>query len=174
MERRPISSAVVFTIVIVLHTSLSFAGDVKIRLPERISASELKRLLMDLPGTFELVDIRPREHFLDYHLPGAINVDIEELVQNPKYRLGKETLIIVDRDGSIAMAVGGVLSQKTKRSIKVLYKGLEAYWTETEGQRGGHIPPKVLPGTQRPSVPGAPPSLLPRSPVKPKGKSAGC
>ena len=31
----------------------------EIRLAERISAAELKRLLMDLPGTFQLVDIRP-------------------------------------------------------------------------------------------------------------------
>ncbi len=30
-----------------------------IRLPDRIAAAELKRMLMDLPGTFEVVDVRP-------------------------------------------------------------------------------------------------------------------
>ncbi|HWR91841.1 MAG TPA: hypothetical protein VN300_05415, partial [Desulfobacterales bacterium] len=29
-----------------------------VKLPQRIAAAELKRMLMDLPGTFEIVDVR--------------------------------------------------------------------------------------------------------------------
>ena len=54
------------------------------------------------------------------------------LLANPAYLTGAGPLVIVDRDGSLAMMVGGILSQKTQRPIKVLYGGLAAYWSETE------------------------------------------
>ena len=88
--------------------------------------------MLDLPNTFELVDIRPPEAFADYHLPGSRNADIDEVMKNPAYLAGSVPLILVDRDGSLAMAVGGILSQKTPRPIKVLHGGLDAYWTELE------------------------------------------
>ena len=105
----------------------------QVKLPDRISAAELKRLIMDLPGSFELVDVRPANHFADYHLPGSVNVHVAELISNPGFLVGAGPLILVDRDGSIAMAAGGILSQKTERPIKVLYGGLEAYWSESKG-----------------------------------------
>ena len=58
------------------ETAAAPAPKRQVRLPERISASELKRLMMDLPGTFEIADIRPPEHFRDYSLPGSKNVAI--------------------------------------------------------------------------------------------------
>ena len=87
--------------------------------------------MMDLPGTFQLVDIRPAEHFADYHLPGSTNVDVADLISNPAYLTGAGPLVVVDRDGSLAMMVAGILSQKTERPIKALYGGLAAYWNET-------------------------------------------
>ncbi len=105
----------------------------QVRLPDRISTAELKRLIMDLPGSFEIVDIRPAEHFADYHLPGALNIHVADLISDPGFLVGAGPLVLVDRDGSIAMAVGGILSQKTERPIKVLYGGLEAYWSESRG-----------------------------------------
>jgi hydroxyacylglutathione hydrolase len=148
----------------------------RVDLPERLSASELKRLLMDLPNTFDLVDVRPPEHFRDYHLPGAVNVDVSDLLENPKYLVGVGPLVIVDRDGSVAMAVGGVLSQKTKRTIKVLYNGLQDYWSqagETMGTGFSPAPPAVTtpPATQQPGLPAQPPATPPATPKK---KSAGC
>jgi rhodanese-related sulfurtransferase len=147
----------------------------EIHLAERISAAELKRLMMDLPGTFQTVDIRPPEHFADYRLPGSENVDIAELMSNPAYLTGAGSLIIVCRDGSLAMMLGGILSQKTERNIKVLYGGLEAYWNET-GPGAVSVP----------VVGSAVPAMAPRarnaSPTAPSGapvgrkkkKSAGC
>lgn len=152
----------------------------QIVLPDRISASDLKRLIMDLPGTFELVDIRPAEHFADFKIPESQNVDIAELIYNPAYLTGAGPLIIVDRDGSLAMAVAGILSQKTKRPIKALYGGVEAYWEQSE------LLPMVNPGVkssgniQAPTSKNIPP---PKTPEKnkpaeeqkpPKKKSAGC
>jgi len=146
-----------------------------IRLPERISASELKRLLLDLPGTFDLVDMRPPAMFAYYSLPGARNVDVADLMHNPVYRTGTGPRVIVDRDGSLAMAVGGILSQKTERAIKVLYGGLEAYWAESELKPAQTptplaVPPSSVPAGRGPSAP----APLPSTPIPTKKKSAGC
>jgi rhodanese-related sulfurtransferase len=146
----------------------------QIRLAERMSAAELKWLLQDLPGTFQLVDIRPKEQFADFSLPGAENVDLAELLNNPSYLTGAGPLIVVDRDGSLAMMVAGILSQKTERPVKALVGGLSAYWSETAF--AGQTPaaaPAVAPNAVAPAAPkaGAAPGSVP---AKPKKKSAGC
>ena len=151
----------------------------QIRLAERMSAAELKWLLQDLPGTFQLVDIRPKEQFADFSLPGAENVDLAELLNNPSYLTGAGPLIVVDRDGSLAMMVAGILSQKTQRPVKALYGGLSAYWSETAfaGQTPAAAPAvapnAVAPHAAAPAAPkaGAAPGSVP---AKPKKKSAGC
>ena len=146
-----------------------------------MSADELRRLLMDLPETFDLVDIRPPEHFADYSLPGAMNVDLAELLNNPTYLIGAGPLIIVDRDGSLAMMVAGILSQKTQRTVKALYGGLEAYWTDsmTAGfSRSGVAPPTMnvprQPAQTAPAPPVTAPQPAPAQPKKPTKKSVGC
>lgn len=153
-----------------------------IALPDRISAQDLARLIKDLPGTFDLVDIRPADQFQDYAIPGARNVDLADLVANPAYLTGAGPLIIVDRDGSVAMAVGGILAQKTQRVIKVLLGGLEAYWraTEVDGaiaetpMPGGGAPPAAPPAAGPAPMSAPPPSAAPAAPAAPKTKSAGC
>ena len=146
----------------------------ELNLPERLSAEELKRMLMDVPGTFDLVDIRPAAHFADYAIPGARNVDMAEVMDNPAYLTGAGPLIIVDRDGSLGMAVGGVLSQKTKRPIKVLYGGVEAYWAGSSlpgSDRLGPVPSATAPARGSVPTPASPAAPAPQPPQK---KSAGC
>lgn len=144
-----------------------------IRLPDRIAPADLKRMMMDLPGTFEIVDIRPPAQFADYNLPGSMNADIADVISNPAYLNGSVPLVIVDRDGSLAMAVGGILSQKTQRPVKALFGGLEAYWEEsgtTSPAPGISVPAPSL----KHAVP-APMAPVPAAnPETPKKKSAGC
>lgn len=137
-----------------------------VKLPDRIDAPALKRLVMDLPGSFDLVDIRPAEQFADYHLPNARNVELADLIADPSFLTGAGPLVIVDRDGSLAMAAGGILSQKTERQVKVLFGGLETYWRETE--MGG--PLKFVP--LAPDAPATQPAIP--APAAPQKKSAGC
>jgi rhodanese-related sulfurtransferase len=148
-----------------------------------MAAAELKRMLMDLPGAIEIVDVRPPGQFTDFSLPGSINVDIADLITHPAYLSGTVPLIIVDRDGSISMMVGGILSQMTQRPIKVLYGGLEAYWNDSVAPLPPEAPaaapasgstvkpstPETTPAT--PAAPGAPAPVAPAPPTK---KSAGC
>ncbi len=151
-----------------------------IRLADRISPDDLRRLMMDLPGTFDLVDIRPAAHFSDYNLPGSRNVDVGDLLNNPAYLAGAGPLIVVDRDGSLAMQVAGILSQKTQRSVRALHGGLDAFWEQTELRRAVKevpLPAPAGPGTVNPAPPPAPASPPPAAPQAPgvsKKKSAGC
>jgi rhodanese-related sulfurtransferase/glyoxylase-like metal-dependent hydrolase (beta-lactamase superfamily II) len=143
----------------------------QVHIAERISPADLSRLIKDLPGTFDLVDIRPADAFADYALPGARRADLADVLENPGYLTGAGPLIIVDRDGSLAMMAAGILSQKTKRPIKALHGGLEAFWEATELK--GAVRAVPLP------APGAPPKAgpAPASPAAPapaKKKSAGC
>ncbi len=153
----------------------------QVRLAERVSAAELKRMLQDMPDSFQIVDIRPGPHFAEYHLPGSANVEIGALVDDPAWLVGAGPLVVVDRDGSLAMMVGGILSQKTERPIKVLYGGLSAYWDAAGPAAPGTGAVMAARPSPRPTAaPAAPaPSAGPRAatdrPVeKPKKKSPGC
>ncbi len=161
----------------------SSAPQRQIKLAERMSVEQLKWLMQDLPGTFQLVDIRVREQFADFSLPGAENVDLAELLHNPAYLTGAGPLIVVDRDGTLAMMVAGILSQKTERPVKALVGGLSAYWSATAF--GAPTPAAAPSGAAQVAVPRAPtaapagpqagaaPSPAP-APAKPKKRSAGC
>jgi len=154
------------------------------RLPDRISTEELQRLLMDLPDSFDLIDIRPPQHFADYHLPASTNVEIAELLDNPAYLAGVKPLIIVDRDGSLAMMAAGILSQKTQRTVKALYGGLSVFWTEsTLGATGAGVdaaPPVPPTAPTGPAPPAGPVQPVPSTQQQrdqrkpPTKKSAGC
>lgn len=143
-----------------------------IKLADRMSADELRRLAKDLPGTFDLLDIRPADQFADYSIPGSRNADISDVLANPAYLTGAGPLILVDRDGSLAMQVAGILSQKTQRTVKALHGGLEAYWKDA-GIHGMAKPSAAPAKSALPAVaPPAPPQ--PAMPALPKKKSAGC
>jgi len=147
-----------------------------IKLPDLIDSTQLKRMLMDRPGTFDIVDIRSAEHFKDFNLPGSLNVNIADLIADTTYQIGAGPLVIVDRNGTLAIAAGGILSQKTDRQIKVLFGGLEAYWGAIEMG----TPIKAVPFSQdtakpiSPVVPKAITPTTPQQPQAPKKKSAGC
>ena len=101
-------------------------------LPERITAAQLQQMAKDLPGTFEVIDIRPFEQVEDYNPTGARVVDLGDLLENQTWLAGEVPLVIIDRDGSLAMMAAGILSRKTRRPIKALLGGVEEFWRATE------------------------------------------
>jgi len=148
-----------------------------LNLADRLSPADLMRIVKDLPGTVEIVDIRPAPAAAEYNPVNAKPVDIGDLLRNPAYLAGTVPLVIVDRDGSLAMMVAGILQQKTKRPIKALHGGIEAYWAASEIPQAGTLVAPVRPAT--PAVAPAPaPSAAPATPApvapKKKKKSAGC
>lgn len=160
-----------------------------LNLPDRISADQLQKMIRDLPGTFEIVDIRPFEQVEDYNPVGAKQVDIADLLENLTWQAGEVPLVIVDRDGSLAMIAAGILSRKTRRPIKALFGGIEGYWraSEMKFMRERMLAPAVsapVSPAQNRLVPGQNPEPQPASPAKlplpsapatkPVRKGAGC
>jgi hydroxyacylglutathione hydrolase len=143
---------------------------VYVNLPERCSPADLAQQIMDLPGSVDIVDVRPEWQFLEYQIPGSFNVAIEEVMHNPSYLVGKRPLVIVCRNGSLSAAVAGTLISKTQRPIKFLVGGVGRYWDEMMRPQGIRSP-----SMNGPAGPGrsAPPSAAPTSPPSspPAGES---
>jgi rhodanese-related sulfurtransferase/glyoxylase-like metal-dependent hydrolase (beta-lactamase superfamily II) len=152
----------------------------EVRLADRLLPRALQAMILDLPGSFDLVDIRPPAQFSDYQLPGSRNVEIADLLNDPSFLTGAGPLVIVDRDGTLALMVAGILSQKTQRPVKALQGGLEAWWTEFElGQAVREVPlgaPAPAKEAQPPARPGLMPIQPPAPPAAPaaKKKATGC
>lgn len=143
-------------------------------LPELISAAELLRKLKDLPGSLEVIDVRPAEQVNAYNPLNATAVEFAELIESQAWLSGEVPLVVVDRDGSMALMAAAIISRKTRRPLKVLRGGIEALWRESEA---GFIKDRMLqPDAAIEKAPGtAPVQPQPIQPAKPaKKKSAGC
>ena len=146
-------------------------------LPRAVSPAELAALLAKPEPGLEIVDIRPAAAFAEYSVPGAQNADPATLLADPAYLSGTGPLVLVDTDGSTAMALGGVLSQRPGRPVLVLKGGLAAWWAERElGQVVRETPltaaPPSMGAPASPAAPGDPgPSQAPQPPAT---KNAGC
>lgn len=165
-------------------------------LPRAISPAELAAMLAKPPTGLEIIDVRPAAEFADFTAPGAQNLDIQTLSADPAFLTGSAPLVLLDKDGTTAMALGGVLSQKSSRPILVLKGGMVAWWTERElglvvretplptaPQTPGAPASKNLPdaqgGTAVPGAPASPPAnTSPGAPAPapqpPANKNAGC
>jgi rhodanese-related sulfurtransferase len=151
---------------------------VQVKLPERMSAEDLRRLVLDLPGTFTLVDIRPADQYKTFNVPGSENVSPAQLVNDAAYLVGAGPLIIVDRDGTLGMSIGGILSQKTERNIKVLFGGMESYVAAKPVSSVGNAETKTAESfsaspQQSAGQPGAAQKSAPKT-EKPKRPNVGC
>ena len=140
------------------------------------------------------MDLRPQAEFSDYSLPGSLNFDAATVLADESLLTGTGPLLIVDKDGTAAFAVAGVLSRKAKRPVLALSGGLAAWWAERElGMAVKEVPldqqaapvsaPASAPGSApaakpapaapaAPAIPGAP--QPPQAPQPPASKNAGC
>jgi rhodanese-related sulfurtransferase/glyoxylase-like metal-dependent hydrolase (beta-lactamase superfamily II) len=145
-------------------------------LPELVSPQTLQSMTVDTPGAFELVDIRLPDQFADYHIPGSRNVVASDVLFNPAFLNGTIPLVLIDRDGMTAMAIAGILSQRTERPMRVLAGGLEAFWSATAKKSGpGSVPDSAARPAVQPLLPQPETDTPPAAPASPvKRKSAGC
>jgi len=136
--------------------------------PEVIEPSSLASALMDAPGQYALIDTRPAWQFDEYHLPGAVNVGPDAVVQYLEGLPAGARAVLVDRDGSVAFSVAGAalhaLGTKAP-AVRVLSGGMVAFWSQTafEGKS--------------PAVPAATvtaPVTPPPAPAARKKRNAGC
>ncbi|MFP5223280.1 MAG: rhodanese-like domain-containing protein [Acidobacteriota bacterium] len=166
-------------------------------LPRSASPAEVAQLMAKPPAGLEIVDIRPQAEFADYALPASLNLDAAAVLADDSFATGSGPLLLVDKNGTQAFAVAGVLAQKTSRPVLVLTGGLSAWWAAQEkGLAVKEVPltdqpasapaPAPAPagpaGPAGPATPGAPQPAAPASPASPENpapqppaaKSAGC
>jgi rhodanese-related sulfurtransferase len=154
---------------------------VYVNLPERIGPEDLAQRLMDLPGTINVVDIRPAWQFAEYHVSDSVNVPVEQVMNSPVYLNDKRPLVLVCRDGSLSAAVAGALVQKTARPIRFLAGGARRYHDEIMRPAGIQseampLPPRESASPPRNTLhaPASPAHTPVPSAPKPTRKSAGC
>ncbi|MFC1601172.1 rhodanese-like domain-containing protein [Candidatus Sumerlaeota bacterium] len=156
---------------------------VYVNLPEQMGAQDLARRMMDLPGTVDVVDIRPAWQFAEYSIPGTVNISVQQIMSSPAYLNDRRPLIIVCRNGSVSSSVAGALVQKTPRPIRFLSGGVTRYYeeivrpsgiqTETIPLSPGALMPPAVVSPVQPTIP-SPPSPQPPQVPAAKKKSAGC
>lgn len=141
-------------------------------LPEAISPEDLAGNLAGLPGGLDVVDIRPAWQFDEYHIPGAVNVQIQELMADTAFMTNNRALVIVCRDGTISAAVAGALAQRTQRPIRFLRGGVIRYYDEILRPKGilSETSPSSLPSTavapgKRPETGSPAPGQTPTDPA---------
>lgn len=160
----------------------AFAGS---GLPKAVSPAEASELMARPQAGLEIVDIRPNAEYADYALPGSINLDPAAVMADESLLSGQGPLLIVDKDGTGAFAVAGVLARKASRPVMALTGGLAAWWADREmGMAVKAVPLEAAPaqavpqpaapaGTQAPAAPQAPAQPSP-APAPPASKNAGC
>ncbi len=147
-------------------------------LPEPIEPAQLATLLLDQPQSMAVIDVRPAWQYADYHVPGAVNVQMDALVAYVSALPKNARIVLADRDGTIAWAVAGALSVEfgaDARPLRVLAGGTARFWRDVE--IAGNAPSaatKTQPTPGARAVPAtAPPNTTPAKPVA-KKRSAGC
>lgn len=155
---------------------------VTLNLPDIISPQDLTRRIADLPGSFDIVDIRPGWQFAEYHIPGAVNTSPARVLDDANLVNDTRPLVVVCRDGLISAAVAGQLVLKGHRPVRVLAGGVTRYYDEVARPAGiasDPVPMKTPPATPPTMAPAAqpatPPAIPPApAPAAPRKKSAGC
>ncbi len=59
-----------------------------------LTREELKRM-MDKKESFTLIDVRGPERYIEEHIPGAVNIPLEEIERGGLYNLNREDIIVV-------------------------------------------------------------------------------
>ena len=161
-------------------TSEAVAEAVYLDLPEPMGPQDVAERIMNLPGSIQVVDVRPAWQFEEYHIAGAVHTTPANVLNSDAYLVGKTPLVIVCRDGSLSAAVGGTIAPRTERPIRYLSGGMIRYWEEVMRPSGvvsdkAGRPMAVPPVTPRQPGGSPPAPAMPTpKPVAKKRASAGC
>ncbi len=112
-----------------------------------ISRNQLEEKL-DRGDDFELVEVLPEEHYLESHLPGAINIPGDELRE-------KAPQLLPDRDREIVVYCASPACQASPRAARILtemgYENVKDYAGGKEHWKEGGLPVESGRGAARPA-----------------------
>jgi len=98
---------------------------------DHITATELSRRLLDDPASVLLVDVRPADEFATFHLPGAVNLDVEELLGvrgDEVLAASGAELVVLCSNGMTHPAQAWVeLARRGRTDVRVLEDGLDGF-----------------------------------------------
>ena len=141
----------------------------KLALPEPIDAAMLRKVLLDQPAAYHLIDVRPASQFAEWTLPGAVNVPADALVAHLATLPADARIVLLDRDGSHAFALAGALmAQQPQRLLRVLHGGLIAFHRDLPPGGASAMPAAAPAAAAAPTNPTTP------TPPAAKKRSAGC
>jgi len=153
--------------------AVAAAGGAGLRLPEPIDATMLAKVLLEQPGSYVVLDLRPAWQFAEWSIAGARNVALDDVVAQMQSLPADARVVLVDRDGSLAFAVAGALMNgRSDRVLRVLHGGLQAYHREIVFG-SGTAPMTAAPATET-SSPTPPTTTTTPTPAPIKKRSAGC
>ncbi len=102
-----------------------FAGTPSQR-PVALSAVDLERLLRDrVPLQF--IDVRPPELFGQGHIEGSISRLLHELAENPQATVADRWVVLIDRNGAIALQLAEHLKSNGRPWVAYLQGGYDAW-----------------------------------------------
>jgi glyoxylase-like metal-dependent hydrolase (beta-lactamase superfamily II)/rhodanese-related sulfurtransferase len=156
-----------------IAAATAIAADAPLALPEPIDAAMLRKVLLDQPDAYVLLDLRPAAQFAEWTLPGARNVLPAALVAAITALPADARIVLLDRDGTLAFAVAGaVMARQPQRLLRVLHGGLMAWPHGLDGLGQATASPTTRPAAAPTPQPAAAPAAT--KPTTPKKRSAGC
>lgn len=95
---------------------------------DHVDALDLAKRIIEGKKDFVVVDLRPAWQFDDYHIPGAVNVPIEQILTSDKLSKDKE-VVLYSSGGTHAAQVWVLLTQQGYRA-KTILDGLQGWWRD--------------------------------------------
>lgn len=95
---------------------------------DHVDALELAKRIIEGKKDFVVVDLRPAWQFDDYHIPGAINMSLEQALSGGV--LSKDKDIILYSSGGTHAAQAWVLLVQQGYRAKTLLDGLQGWWRD--------------------------------------------
>ncbi len=99
-----------------------------------ISADDLAHSIIDKESGFVVVDVRGKEDFEKYHIPGSVNIPVTELLNNEYLREAAQnnTIILTSNGNTLASQAWLLLKQRGFKDVYILGGGMN-YWVEAFG-----------------------------------------
>ncbi|MCA8964025.1 MAG: MBL fold metallo-hydrolase [Planctomycetes bacterium] len=147
-----------------LPTIGRLAQGAAIRLPQVVTAEAVANAAA---GQWTLFDVRAAWQWNDWHVPGAVNVALDELVDTATAAPAGAKIVLLSKDGDQAFAAAGaLLAEHPGLDVYVLRGGVAAYYRDVVLRAASSLPGSA------PAMPSPTPATT-NNPVI-KKRSVGC
>jgi phage shock protein E len=101
----------------------------RVTLEKNLSSRELSDMLAATPDGLTLVDVRTPDEYASGHIPGAVNIPVDQIADNPPAADKQALIVVYCRSGSRSRAARNALLEKGYTDV-VNFGGV-GNWTGT-------------------------------------------